>query len=513
LFCSVAFEDLGYPMTHTSTTSDADPIDTVSTIGIQLQRIRHFWPLVLLVTLGAVIAAAVSAYTAAPSYTGRTVLIVSSPGRVPEEDAVIVRGYVDLFNDPAYQTRLRDSLDLPAGTTFEARTAAASSMIFVEATNGSYAGAKDAALDIATEFRWDVDALRRAEKDENLAALRNELDERRALLTSGGDPAYIVPRILELETTIQQMQGDSTNQLQILQPDAGVSTSQPSVPKNVLFGLVGGLILGSLAAVLAALFSGRLGTAHDVRLKTGLAPAGEVPRGGTPRRNHARSLGFTRLATRVGPRQVPRPATLAVVSPTRTPATAQTTRAIAEYAARNGERVILLHQNSDHDGSDTAQDLPTFAATVRTVSVDTVPGDPDNPADRARFVRLVQRLGETADLVIVELPALTEDDFAHSMCAASTLTLLVLDRRTERVRNVREAAELLGDANPIVVAMVDPRERSNRKWFRHKMSAETGATVRFEQVDDIRIYDVSPNGHRRDRDVSALVTDAHGTNP
>lgn len=242
-------------MTHTNTTTDADTLDTATTVGIQLQRIRHFWPLVLLITLGAVIASAVSTYTSEPSYTGRTVLIVSSPGRVPEEDAVMVRGYIDLFNNPAYQARLRDSTDLPPGTTFEARTAAASSMIFVEATAGTDVGVKDAALALATNFRWDVDAVRRAEKDASLDALRSQLEERRRLLTEGADPAYTTQRIIELETLIQQLQGDSTNQLQILQPDAGIAMSESSMSRNVLLGLLGGLVLGSVAAVLAALFS------------------------------------------------------------------------------------------------------------------------------------------------------------------------------------------------------------------------------------------------------------------
>jgi uncharacterized protein involved in exopolysaccharide biosynthesis len=70
-------------MTRTSSATDTDGLDTATTVGIQLQRIRAFWPLVALITLGAVIAAAVSAYVATPTYTGRTVLIVSSPGRVP----------------------------------------------------------------------------------------------------------------------------------------------------------------------------------------------------------------------------------------------------------------------------------------------------------------------------------------------------------------------------------------------------------------------------------------------
>ncbi|MEU5841263.1 hypothetical protein [Rhodococcus sp. NPDC047139] len=499
-------------MTYTSATTDTDTLDTASTIGIQLQRIRQFWPLVALITLGAVLASVVSAFIAEPSYTGRTVLIVSSPGRVPEEDAVMVRGYVDLFNDPAYQARLKDSADLPEGTTFEARTAAASSMIFIEATTGEYVAAKDAALELATTFRWDVDAVRRAEKDASLEQLRGELDERRALLTEGADPIYMTQRIIELETSIQQLQGDSTNQLQVLQPDGGVSTDEPKVALNLLFGLLGGLILGSVAAVLAALFSPRLGTAHDVHTRTGVNPIVDIPRGGTPRRSRARRLGFVRIATRAGHRQVPRPATLAVASPTRTPATGQVARAIAEFWACEGERIVLLHADTR---TVTIRDhaTPDGAVTVHTAVVQDLLGDPDVPLNRERFMRVLQRF-RNADLVIVEVPPLTEDPFAHSACVMSDRTVLVLDRLSVRVGPTREAVELLADADLLGAVLVDPRTRTRRSLFRHSASEESAAPVRYERVGPgLAPRETVPNGHHRDREAASLLAGERGGQP
>lgn len=525
-------------MTRTSSATDADTLDTATTVGIQLQRIRAFWPLVALITLGAVIAAAVSAYLATPTYTGRTVLIVSSPGRVPEEDAVIVRGYIDLFNDPAYQGRLQDSTGLPEGTTFEARTAAASSMIFVEATAGGYDEARDAALAVATDFRWDVDAVRRAERDASLEAFRAQLDERRALLAAGGDPVSTTQRIIELETTINELQGDSTNQLQILQPDGGVSMSEPSLAQNVLFGLIGGLVLGSTAAVLAALFSRRLGTAHDIHTKTGVDPFVEIPRSGTPRRTHARKLGFTRLAARVGRRRVPRPATVAVTSPTRTPATGQVARAIAEYWAREGERVIVLHADmrapadvptrgepvgeappgpapTEENALPTGQETttPGHTVTVRTASVGSFLDGPDATLNHERFTRIAERLRGMADLVIIEVPPLTEGEFAHSACIASDRTVLVLDRLSGRVETTREAVEMLEDANLLGAVLVDPRERTTRGLSRRHTTAEPAVAVRFEQIGTVDTAEASSNGSHRHRDIAALVHNGYGRNP
>jgi hypothetical protein len=481
-------------MTHTSTTTDADTLDTATTVGIQLQRIRRFWPLVLLITLGAVIASAVSTYTAEPSYTGRTVLIVSSPGRVPEEDAVMVRGYIDLFNDPAYQARLRDSTDLPPGTTFEARTAAASSMIFVEATTGTDVGAKDASLD----------------------ALRSQLDERRRLLTEGADPAYTTQRIIELETLIQQLQGDSTNQLQVLQPDAGIAMSEPSMSRNVLVGLLGGLVLGSVAAVLAALFSPTLGTSHDVHTRTGVNPVVEIPRGGSRRKGRARHLGFVRLATRAGHRRIPRPGTLAVASPNRTPATGQVARAIAEFWAGEGERVVLLHADL-HTVTVQERTAADDAVTVRTALVRDLLDDPDAPLNRERFTHLLRRLRADADLVIVEVPPLTEDSFAHSACVVSDRTVLVLDRRSGRVGPTREAVELLADAELLGAVLVDPRTGRSlvRRLFRRGRRGESLATVRYERIDSLGpdTTTTSSNGHRPGRGAEILLSGEPGATP
>lgn len=513
--------ELGYRMTRTSAATDTSSLDTATAIGIQLQRIRHFWPLVVLVTLGAVIAGAVSALIAEPTYTGRTVLLVSSPGRVPEEDAVMVRGYVDLFNDPAYQARLRDSTELPEGTTFEARTAAASSMVFVEATAGEYVDAKDAALALATNFRWDVDAVRRAERDASLEVLRNQLDERRALLTAGGDPGYTTQRIIELETTINQMQGDSTNQLQILQPDGGVSVSEPSLPQNVLFGLLGGLVLGSLAAVLAALFSHRLGTAHDVHTRTGVNPIAEVPRGGTPRRTRARNLRFTQLAARVSRRNLPRPATLAITSPTRTPATNQVAQAIAAYWAREGERVVLLRADvRDPAGipdynpptDDSERDDTRHTVTVRIMAVGDLLADPDAPLNRDRFTCIVERLRSTADLIVIQTAPVAEDEFAHSTCVASDRTLLALDLLSGRVGTTRDAVDLLDDADVLGAVLVDPRDRRRLRLFR-RAPAEPAVAVRFEQIRSLDTAATSSDGHRRNHDIAALMPHGHGMNP
>ena len=65
------------------------------------QVLRYWWVVAIIVAL--CIAGAIMATTRVPTtYTGRASLIVSSPNRSPDQDAVLVQGYVDYFNDGAY---------------------------------------------------------------------------------------------------------------------------------------------------------------------------------------------------------------------------------------------------------------------------------------------------------------------------------------------------------------------------------------------------------------------------
>jgi len=506
---------------NTATPENGDTVDAASTVTIQIQRIRRFWPVVATITLAAVLAAGVYSYTAAPSYTARFILFVSSPGRVPEEDAVMVLGYVDLFNDPAYQSRMRESSELPPGTTFEARMAAASALVYVEATAGSAGEAMDAATSLATNFRWDVDSVRRAEKDASIAALRAQVDVVRESADSGTPSEYSIQRIAELENQINLMQGDSTNQLQVLQPNGGVSVSEPSALRDIPIALLGGLILGSVAAVMTAMFSGRLGTAHDVRVKTGVIPLVDLPRGGSQQANRLRVRRLARLATIFGPGKVPRPGVVAVVAPTATPETGEIARAIAAYWAAEGERVILLRADlrrpSDGDPADSVRPAPAGdpahrSATVREISLGSLLVNPETPLNRAGFTDVLERVRTRADLVVVQAPPLLEDPGSHSVCAAAGSTVLVLDRARARVASTQESAELLEDAHLAGGVLLTPARRGTRLSREHSPDPVFAAPVRFERVRHLDAVPVR-NGHHRNQDAGRLVPGRSGPNP
>ena len=50
-----------------------------------------------------------------PTYVGKSTLVLS--GRAPEQDAVMVLGYVTIFNDPATIARLRTTAKIPEDVT------------------------------------------------------------------------------------------------------------------------------------------------------------------------------------------------------------------------------------------------------------------------------------------------------------------------------------------------------------------------------------------------------------
>ena len=67
----------------------------------RIEQVRRRWWVVLVVAVLAVLAAALPSLNAHPTYVGRSALVLSSPGRTPEQDAMMAVGYSTIFNKPA----------------------------------------------------------------------------------------------------------------------------------------------------------------------------------------------------------------------------------------------------------------------------------------------------------------------------------------------------------------------------------------------------------------------------
>lgn len=205
-----------------------------STLNDRIRHLARYWPIVVLATLLAVGGAVWTTGQSATEYTGRSALIVSSQNRAPEQDAVLVQGYVDLFNDSSYQEQLRVVGSLPADTSFSARTAAAGPILFVEATAGDAETAAEAARIMAGTFRDDVNSVRDRGREGSLEELRQRLDEERSRPGIADNVA-----LAQLQAQISELELDATNQIQDLQLNAGVSEDSPSLFRNVALGLLG----------------------------------------------------------------------------------------------------------------------------------------------------------------------------------------------------------------------------------------------------------------------------------
>jgi uncharacterized protein involved in exopolysaccharide biosynthesis len=210
----------------------------------QMRPIRDLWWLVLAIVVASVTAAVMTTLNTPTTYTGRSSMIVSSNNRSPDQDAVLVQGYVDYFNNGAYQSALLAQAQVGPPVTVTARAAASSPIMLIEATSLAASDAQKAAMIVALKFQQDVNKVREAEKTAEIQSLQGRLDQ---LLTTGG--AGSDGAAAALQERIAQIRADRVNELQELQLDGGVATNSPSMATNVLFGALGGLLIGVLAAL------------------------------------------------------------------------------------------------------------------------------------------------------------------------------------------------------------------------------------------------------------------------
>lgn len=223
--------------TGAATATGARPVPTT------MQQLQRLWWIVVVVTLLAGGLAYFSTASQSTTYTGRASLIVSSNNRSPDQDAVLVQGYVDYFNDPAYQSQLEDEAGVE-DVSLEARAAAASPILIVESTADSGSVAQSSAAAVAAAFQSDINAVRDQEQQAAIDQLEDRID---AVTEAGGADAPT--SVAALQDQIAQLEADRTNRLQELQFDGGVSTNSPAVVNNVGLGVVGGFILGTLLAL------------------------------------------------------------------------------------------------------------------------------------------------------------------------------------------------------------------------------------------------------------------------
>lgn len=444
----------------------------VSPLQVQIHRIlRRLWLVVLIATLavGGVVAVTLTQET---SYTGKAALTIASQNRAPEQDAVLAQGYADYFNQESYQDVLAVETGLGAGATFAARTAASSPIVYVEATTLEPESAQTSAEMMARAFQEDVNTNLRADTQRTVAKLRDQVVAESGRLQdlglSGDEVSLVTEQILSLQDRITEIQSDTSNQLKELQLNAGVSSSSPNLPVNVALGLVGGLIMGCLAALGLASFEKPLATSYNLRREFELRTLATVGR--TSGRSGEGRLRLQGLANIVVLSDLDRPTVVSVTSAWRTASSALVSRALASNRALQGERTVLLEtdlargRRSDvgvanflSAGFNSSLDdivPPGWRSGMLVVPAGTTECDPYALFTRERFADLVTKATDIADLVVVESPPLLSTPESQVINAGVHRTILVVDEQSTTMADVGEAVELLDQAGAVLLGAV-----------------------------------------------------------
>lgn len=430
----------------------------------RIDQIRRGWWIVLLVAaLGAAAAASIS-LSQSTTYVGKSVLMLSSTNRSPDQDATVAVGYAKLFNEPETVERLKEAGDIPEGIGFEAQTVAASPILTVAATADKPAVAQDAAQKMAQTFMDDVNSVRQQGTEKAIEELQRQVDDLRAQPQPNG---MVDPQLGAMQERLDAMKSDTTNRLTELQLRAGVTESAPAIGFNFAAGILGGLVLGLAAAIGRASLSTKLRTADDLRDKTGFEPLAEVPAEGSVEYAGLRDERIRALANMISLNDVSKSPVIALTDAGHTRGALDLARGLAELSARQGIQTVLVRMDTaetDAEGlglTDALIDtslVPTLVHAGRPHSLTVIP--PGSSAagrsyitrDRLGFV--LDEIGTRADSVIVVAPSIADTTDAQIICAAADLTIVTAVAGATRSSDVKAADVLLQKAHAELFGVV-----------------------------------------------------------
>jgi capsular polysaccharide biosynthesis protein len=431
-------------------------------LASKLAAVRRYWWIVLAVVCLAVVGALVSTARTPTTYLGRTSLIVSSNDRAPEQDAVLVQGYVSYFNNAAYQQQLLAATGVDAKSSLSAEAAAASPILVISATASDPDSAQSAAIAVAQTFKDDINKVHEQKTAAALQTLQDELD------TARGRNDQIV--VGALQERIGQLQADRENVLQELQNRGGVSAQPPPLFNNLVLALAGGLVIGVLAALALARFSPRLRSRHDVADKIGLNTLVELPGPRTKGAQLRREQRLRQLANILRAR-LAGPGVVAVTQAMDCAATHVVARGLAMEWAAQGYATVMVRFGGGRAslpsriGETTPPGPVEASASLSRMRAGPVPGmsildmrprlaagAPRLPAMKmTELLELEQLVGA---FIIIETPAVLDSAEAQAASLAADVTILVIDTPVAKVPETREAVGVLRQPGVVLLGAV-----------------------------------------------------------
>lgn len=432
----------------------------------RIEQIRQRWWVVVLVAGAAMLTAVPALLLAKPTYVGTSTLVLSSPGRNPVDDATMAVGYASLFNEPEMITRLRANRNIPDDVTFTGRTVAASPILVVEATATDPQVAQRTAANMAEAFRDDINSVRKTGYDKAIKNTQKQLD---VLLSEPGPDGMINPLAPVVQQKLDSLRSDSTNQLQDLQLQAGVTMIAPNAMFEIALRAVGGLLLGVLAAIGLAATSTRLTNSSDLMAKTGMQPLAEVPDGGSIELNRLREDRLRTLANIVSLQDLSKSMVIALTDARGARGARDLAESLARLSAQQGHRTVLVY--ADNDASQHAHGAGFNDALVnsalansmlkdgavdslRVLGAGPVVADRYSLMSRDRISAVFDELRADADTIVVAAPSIAETIDAQSICAVADFTMVIVGRQSSRVADVTTAVDALADARAALLGLV-----------------------------------------------------------
>ncbi|RZT87882.1 Mrp family chromosome partitioning ATPase [Pseudonocardia sediminis] len=447
-------------------------------IRIQIDRLRRRWWLVAAVAMIAFVGSLTSALLTPTVYTGRSALTAASETRAPEQDAYLAQAYSEYFNQPSYQAGLASRGPFPAGVTYNARTAATSPIIYIEATGPDEADAANAAERMADTFRDDINTSVGGEAGAIVSGLQRQLDLAEQRLTIGAaldrdEMNALDTEVRSLQERIVSLQSARTNEVRTLQRQASVSSEAPNPLQDGLFGLIGGLVLGSALVLVLAAGGGRLVSPQDIRDRLGLPTLAVVGGRGSRSGPAERAQDLRRLTNVLTTGDSANRRVLAVTTTSDIAGRSEVALAVATYRASQGEPTILVRTSTAADQDSwagpglceylAARSAAPLHAHLRDTDVPNLrimpagrsAADPYTLFGPERFRALVGELRSTGGLVVLDAPSVSDNPEATAICAAADAVVLIVEpgvtRGDEAVR-VCTALELV--RRPILGAVL-----------------------------------------------------------
>ena len=293
-----------------------------------------------------------------------------------------------------------------------------------------------------------------------------------------------MPAEIDMQDRINGVNADPTNDLQMLQSDAGVTAKSSGAKRTIAVALVGGLIFGCLLAWVLGAASRRLSSPAELMEKARIEPLVVIPPGGGTTAELQRERQLRQLAATVALLDVPKPAVVAVAAVERMPGTDEIAESLARYRADHGARTVLVHADGTPAPLDAVEgDIESVAVRWLLASSESggrmrevfPVGDPQDAhglLGMEHLGKLVTSLRSRADLVVIRSPAVSESAESYMVCAVADRTLLVAGAGSsaDSVVAARDQMERVG-VSLLGVAFVERPGRRRAGWSSNDRTA------------------------------------------